>query len=312
VQPLGFYRLSFEALASAPGYWTADFFRRDGSRNYADNYSSFDPATGWTHHDSVFMARHDAAQAKIAFREIATPFQVRRVHVAEIGRDQALAWGDALYAGLPPVPSSVPVHGSRCLDRTRRALRHGDTLRMVVLGDSVANDLAGSHFHLLLERAHGSGRIDLVHSCHPEKCVHAYQRPDRVKAYAVDLEPDVLVIAGMSHRNTAAIRNIVRQVRQRLDPDVLFTNLAITEGDGYIEGGESGFITRVVAAGSADGFAVADLRPCWEAWCAASPRPADWFRRDSHHANDRGKQVMGRLLAACFAHEPEQEEDTGR
>jgi hypothetical protein len=47
-----------------------------------------------------------------------------------------------------------------------------------------------------------------------------------------------------------------------------------------------------------EGVEYLDLRGAWEAYLTASPRPRAWYQRDAVHANTRGKQILGRILAA--------------
>ena len=41
-----------------------------------------------------------------------------------------------------------------------------------------------------------------------------------------------------------------------------------------------------------------DMTLAWGEYVRASGKPTDWFKRDAVHANDRGEQVVGRILAA--------------
>ena len=299
VKPFAFYSVSFEVRASASGYWLADFFDAGGERNYADHYSSFDPGPSWTGYESVFMARHDAVQARLGFRVINDAFSVRRVVVRPVDRPDVLRWMDGLYRTMPPVPGDVEVHHPGALSRTHDVLRRSQTLRLVMFGDSVANDMANSHFHLLVEQANPGSRIDLVHSSHPEKGMSRYQHGNLVQPYVIDLRPDLLVLAGMSHRDVGAICSVIDQVRRRIDPDVMFMNLAVcSHNTGFPA--DDGFIPELVEAATRRRFAVVDLCPPWKEYIAASDRPAEWHRRDENHVNDRGRQVIARLLLACF------------
>jgi lysophospholipase L1-like esterase len=41
-----------------------------------------------------------------------------------------------------------------------------------------------------------------------------------------------------------------------------------------------------------------DMTAAWGDYIRASGKPTDWFKRDVVHANDRGEQIVGRILAA--------------
>jgi hypothetical protein len=44
-----------------------------------------------------------------------------------------------------------------------------------------------------------------------------------------------------------------------------------------------------------------DMATPWHKYLAASDKPFMWFHRDRVHANDRGKQILGRLLERYFS-----------
>ena len=64
------------------------------------------------------------------------------------------------------------------------------------------------------------------------------------------------------------------------------------------------FYAQLVEVRDARRFATLDLRTAWEDYVRRSPRPREWYKRDSVHANLRGKQVMGRIVARYFSPDP--------
>ena len=44
-----------------------------------------------------------------------------------------------------------------------------------------------------------------------------------------------------------------------------------------------------------------DINTVWHDYVAVSKTPFEWFHRDILHANDRGKQVLARILEKFFA-----------
>ena len=43
-----------------------------------------------------------------------------------------------------------------------------------------------------------------------------------------------------------------------------------------------------------------NLTPLCADYLASSGKPLGWFNRDTIHNNDRGQQVIGRILQSCF------------
>ncbi len=53
-----------------------------------------------------------------------------------------------------------------------------------------------------------------------------------------------------------------------------------------------------------DGWSCSPTRTVWDEYMLRSYRPQDWFMRDIIHANNRGKHVLGRILARYFEPKP--------
>jgi len=297
--PFGFYRVRFASKTRQKAYWLVRFFDKSGREIGADHYSSVDPSVGWRRNESFLMARAGTATGRIAFRPINSPVSIDDVTVARATRSGVLAWIDSLYRTVPPVRYTPAPHRSKHLPRTMETLRRRGRLRIVVLGDSIANDLCNSHFHLLVERMYPGSRITLIHSIRSGTGCRWYQHADRVQDYVIDHKPDLLVIAGISNGPLEAIRSVIRQVRRKIDPEIL---VAIPVRD---KGRET-----LLAAAETDRFAWMDTRRPWQEYLERSPHPPEWYLRDRLHANDRGKQVQGRIFARFFA--PDAAETGGR
>jgi lysophospholipase L1-like esterase len=63
---------------------------------------------------------------------------------------------------------------------------------------------------------------------------------------------------------------------------------------------ETKFYNALAALRDAEHFATLDMRDAWENYLQTCGRPRDFFQRDFIHSNDRGKQILGRILAAYF------------
>jgi len=71
----------------------------------------------------------------------------------------------------------------------------------------------------------------------------------------------------------------------------------------YRAAGERAFDSQLEALADAEGIAFLDLGTIWNRYLAASCVPPGWFHRDEIHANDRGKQVLARIMEQFFAPE---------
>jgi hypothetical protein len=61
------------------------------------------------------------------------------------------------------------------------------------------------------------------------------------------------------------------------------------------------YYAKLQELGEELGVATFDLRSVWETYLAGSGHPRPWYRRDVIHANNRGKQILGRAMEQYFA-----------
>ncbi len=127
------------------------------------------------------------------------------------------------YAEIPPVRYRPPADRWAHLPITANVLGKGEgTLRIVMLGDSIVNDTSRSRWDDLLRADYPKCRIVRTTCVRGGTGCWWYKEPGRVKRYVLDLEPDLLIIGGISHRDDVnAIRDVIRQVRKVRRCDVL-------------------------------------------------------------------------------------------
>jgi hypothetical protein len=121
------------------------------------------------------------------------------VELAPADADAVAAWADAVYATLPPLDYAPPPDRHRYLPRTMAALAAGETVRVVVLGDSIANDLSHSLFEVLVARAWPGARLEVVTSVRSGTGCEWYREEDRLRDYVLRHGPDLVLVAGISH-----------------------------------------------------------------------------------------------------------------
>ncbi|MBN1672179.1 MAG: SGNH/GDSL hydrolase family protein [Kiritimatiellae bacterium] len=325
VEPLAFYRLVFEARAGRPGMWAAVFFDEEG-RQIPDHYSGFDASADWQEHEYGFHARVSARTAILWFHPMDGPpdtVRVRRARVEPADRAAVARWADGVYAGIPPLDWQAPPGRHAKLPKTLAALRAGAALRVVMLGDSIVNDTGNSAWNLLVERRYPGSRIDVITSVRGGTGCTFYREPGRVEEYVLRYKPDLLMIGGISHRfDLEAIRSVIRQVREKSDPEILLmTDPVGTQGDPrawpewLVAAGEEADKVRAHIRGAADyrlglrklaeeeGCAFLDIGTAWQTCIAHAGKPYLFFLRDPVHCNHRGRQVLARVLERFFSGE---------
>ena len=201
------------------------------------------------------------------------------------------------------------------------ALRSGRPLRVVMLGDSIVNDTSNSAWDVLLERLYPKARIEIITSVRGGTGCQYYRQENRVEQYVIRHKPDLLVIGGISNGfDVEAIRSVIQQVRRRISPEVLvLSDPAGVHGDPrawplmMIEPGKKGEEMRKLLAAigpyrmglgemaTAENVEYFDMATIWDACIAHSGKPYEYYLRDPVHTNERGRQILARMLVAFFA-----------
>lgn len=316
VEPLQHYRLTFSATVEGKGYWWVAFFDAEGELLPSDHYSSIYPSDEWQSYEFCFRARHDSVGAEVRFRAIAAPLFVDDVAVETISRADVAKWADRMYGQIPPVELRDVPRPGRLLARSMAKLREGKPLRVVMLGDSIINDIGNTGWDVLVERAYPGAKIELIHAVRGGTGCPYYREENRVKPYVLDHKPALLIIGGISNgHDPESIRDVIRQVRAKSDPDILVLSGAVSTWDDlmvYIakwpKEKQQAFIQaarnyrpgleRMAREEKVEYF---DLRAHWDAYVAKIRKHPEWLRRDRPHCNTRGRMVIARLMATYFS-----------
>ena len=117
---------------------------------------------------------------------------------------------------MPPVKYHPPVERWKNLPITASVLSKGDgTIRIVMLGDSIVNDTSRSRWDDLLRKAYPNCRIDRTTCVRGGTGCWWFKEPSRLKRYVLDLNPDLLIIGGISHKDDVdSIREVIHGVPQ--------------------------------------------------------------------------------------------------
>ncbi len=218
---------------------------------------------------------------------------------------------DRAYAGMPPVRYTPPAGRWGGLPKTAAILKGGaGELRVVMLGDSIVNDTSRSGWDGVLERRYPKCRITKITCVRGSTGCWWFKRPDRVKRYVLAHRPDLLIIGGISHRgDTDSVRELVGEVRKGSSCDVLLMTGAFGAVDPRddkrwrfeIEPDGKGYRARLGRLAVELGAGFLDMTALWGRYVRESGKELDWFKRDPVHANERGEQIVGRILAAHLA-----------
>lgn len=227
------------------------------------------------------------------------------------GPERKRAEIDKVVASMPPVQYAPPADRWDHLPRTAAALaKDGGELKILMLGDSIVNDTSRSSFELLLQDHYPKCRIQKTVCVRGSTGCWWYKEPDRLAKYVLAPRPDLIVLGGISHNNDVdSIVALIRGVRAKHPADFL----VMTPAFGTVDPRDDkqwtekpdpdgkDFRSRLVRMASSERVGLLDMTAAWGRYVRTSGKPIDWFKRDVVHANERGEQVLGRILAAHLA-----------
>lgn len=222
-----------------------------------------------------------------------------------------LARIDAIYQAMEPLRYTPPAGRWQFIPKTMERLRNGGALRIVMLGDSIVNDTGSSQYDLLLERMYPKCKVEKIRSVRGSTGCWWYKEENRVDEWVLKHAPDVLMIGGISQRDdTESIRAVIHQVRAarpqvevmlmspvfgNYDPraDKQWAYDADPKGDSY-----RSRLARLAAEERAE---FVNMTGPWGDYIRRSDKARGWFMRDPVHANERGFQILGRILERYFS-----------
>ncbi len=328
-KPVGsaaFYSLTFSAQTDAQCYWWVDFEDASGNPLPDVNSAVYAGVAEQAYNPMVYIMGA-ASRMRLAFQSQAG-VTVRDLAVRRVTTEEAAAWCDQTYAGLPRI-DDVPATGSFAqLPRTAAALRDGTPWRIVMLGDSIQNDSFNSVFQSLVKRDFPNSALDFVISVRGSTGCWHYADPVHFEDYVSRHQPDLLLIGGISNRlgvdgdeaPREAIRRVIAQAQavgcevallspphsvdwrpfDEAHPEATLPSLAWTEETRDAKGARRLVWTPFRDLARECGVAFWNMTVPTANAIAGSGRPHDWFNRDVVHNNDRGKQLIGRVLQRYF------------
>lgn len=213
---------------------------------------------------------------------------------------------DSIYATMKPVTWQAPATRWSHLEKTKAKLEAGPKLNIVMLGDSIIGDTSSSSFEHLIEKDYPKCDVVKTTSVRGSTGCWWYKDDNRVEQYVLRHNPDLLIIGGISQRgDIEAIRSVIQQCRANL-PELEVLLLSPTFGAPHnLQTGPTEAYKAYQAAlpklAAKENCGYFDMTTPWQDYIASSSYALDSFKRDVVHANDRGKQILGRLMQRFFA-----------
>lgn len=302
----------------------------------ADNYTSIQPAgSSWATITEFTRVPANATQSFIYFGKDSTGALIDNVRISSATRAEVLAWADSIYnnPGNFPAKPGIVANPNRFanLPNTYSRLTHGQMLNVVMLGDSIVGDTENSTLDVLIERnfpgtrvrinsavGHGTSLADWLYSGNYDDWRH---NGLKLQEAVYDLNPDLVVIGGISNGNGLAATQTIVQALKALGAEVLLTTgdfgntLNASKFAPIVNGSTTGNDPTLsyrnamynLAMGENVGFL--DTYGEWGTYLlklrAAGMTDDDYYRDHWTHANTIGKQMVGRIYETFFTPLPE-------
>ena len=307
-----FYSLSFDARTPENCYWGVFFNDKDGKMLVPDIYSTGYASKEKQHYEQVIYGREKAAGIQ-PFLQSVKGIEVWDMQLKPIPAEAAAKWCDRLYQTLPPLSCTAPADRLKLLPKTVDAMKTGRPWRVVMLGDSIINDTFNSNFQSLLTRLYPKADMKFICSVRGSTGCWYYQEPEHFKSYVSGLNPDLLIIGGISQKDDiAAIRKVIEMTRQQIGCEILLMSGPL--GNDWRKHDEkkpdaalpvqtwtpTPFVEKQRQLAEELHVEFLDTATAWHNYLGRSGKPWQWFQRDAVHGDDRGKQIVGRIVEAYF------------
>jgi hypothetical protein len=174
-----------------------------------------------------------------------------------------------------------------------------------------------------LQQAYPNCKISCVAIVRGSTGCWYYKEGNNIEQYVLPHSPDLLIIGGISQKDDIdSIREVIKQVHSARKCDVLLMTKSygevsekVTKRDadpyldyipGEVENGWSydiptdtqDYRRRLLELANETKSGFLDMTAPWGAYIRQSDKPLDYFKRDIIHANIKGEQIIGRILAA--------------
>lgn len=302
VQNHQYYRVTFWAKTAQPSYWAIFFYNQYGASIEGDRYSIVEPAQDWTQQEFYFQTKFPGETASIAFQPLTNEsLYIDDVSIVPATRADARQWADRIYATMPAISFKAIENEKELLPKMIEKLKHGKPLKILLLGDSIANDLSNSFLDVLLERKFPQTAIavDFTGKGNTSWLKLQHQVQQRVIAH----QPDLVIFEAISNDPKYLAEPLSRIIdRTRKSSSNTEFLLATPHLRNWAENRENGLLHRnaLFQVGKEKNVAVVDLMAAWESYLTKNNWQVDSLLRDSLHMNEFGRQLSARVLVNYF------------
>ncbi len=213
---------------------------------------------------------------------------------------------------IPPVKNlELPADRLKRIPRTIERLREGRPLRIVMLGDSIVNDMARSAWHELVAAMYPGSKITRIVVVRGNTGCWYYKESGRIDQFVLAHRPHLVIIGGISQQNDVkSIADCLTQIRARMQSELFLMTgpygaanpLADRDWRRKVNSGQDEkYAANLRALADQFGAEFFDLQRAWGTYVRTAGKPLDFFKRDAIHANAEGEAVLAKIMEQYFA-----------
>lgn len=344
--PAATYNL--ETTTAAGGYLYRDTSTGTSVINgqlLADNYVSIQPpGTGWTTITEFNRVPVNATQSFVYFGPDSNPVtgaRIDNVRVSSATHAEVLTWADGIYNNTANFPVKLnytpPVNRFDNLPKTLNKLKTGQTVNIVVIGDSTMGDTENSAFDAMIERQYPGSNVVIHSAVGHGTGMDMWLNPSTYNAWntkgldiqqaVYDRGADLVILGGISNGNPdnwAATQTIIETLKGRGTEVLLTTGVFgsyagdpinpatfVPNIDGSTTGSDPNLPYRnwMYNLAQSQNVGFFDANGAWGSYLiqleAAGMSNDIYYRDHWTHANTVGKDMIGRLYESYFTPVPE-------
>ena len=297
-----YYRTTFSVKTPVATTWAILFYDRNGALVEGDHNCAIPVSPDWSQQEYCFKTKFPGETATLIFTSGRDhPFAADDVRIDVASREEVRAWADRLYAGMPPLTWQAPKTADRALPRTIRRLRRGGDLKIVLFGDSIANDIANSPLDVLLERSFPGVRVDVQFT--GRGGVGYAKLKQQVSQRVLQHAPDLVILEAISNEPddlAGDLRSILDTVRRTAPKTECLLVTPHVPGLPAIAPAMTALQDVTLHVAAEQNVAAVDLHAVWKAYLEEHKLEPATLLRDPYHMNERGRQLAARVLTASL------------
>jgi hypothetical protein len=298
VQPQAYYEVEFDAETARDGLIAMYHPLPLGGKVGSDAYTSILSERGLGASQS-YMVRGRVGEDETVLRvaPAGSPVELDAISVTRVTPERVAEWSDAVIERAAPVSYDPPDGRFDSLPETRSTIVDGGSLTVVMVGDSIVNDVANGHPDVLLERANEGLDVELVVSVRGSTGVGWFAQKERYRDHILSYDPDLVVAGGVSTEEASEYRALIDALSVESSAEFLAMTGGISPPDWKYTFDDAALREAVASIASEQDVGFFDSRRPFEAYLDRTGIRREELQRDFVHGNSRAKAIMARFLA---------------